>query len=604
MASNHGSRSTPTRPSRGATTSRFTLGTRETPRRTRQSLPARCWWARAAPRRRSPRRRGRGPRTLDLSAAATCRGGTPAEYRFLARAPGATTFKEVRPYALDPDVVYTSAGPGRHEFQVQVRAAGNASDVEASAKATAALGPTCSSAALSARNTGYGFIDAEAVAACSDGATPEFKFFVRPPGATTFGEAGPWSTSPFLDQSTYSASPGRWELKVLVRATGNASDYEATATAAATTDYTCGTATLTATSQPGSPWVELQATAGCSLYTYPEFRFMARPPGATAWTEVQGYGPSAGLGYLTGSAGRYGFRVYVRSTGSHRRLRRLRRRHRARRRDLHVGLAGRVRAGPDAVRLTGAAACTVGPGATPEYRFLARMPGASVFSEVRAYGGDPVIDVPVGVAGRYEFQLQARVSGNPSDYEATARASTLVGATCGSVDPRRLVRRGAVVRPAGCGCGLHRRRVSGVPVPLSPARLRDVRRARRVRAGREARPPRECDRGRPARLPGAGARQGKRLRLRGDGDDGGGGRADLLRGDARRHGVAQTLRVACRERRAASRPAYPEYRYLVRRPGETEFTELRGWNWDPRLGTSADAGARQLRVPGAGARGG
>jgi hypothetical protein len=368
-----------------------------------------------------------GASVVDLAAAATCR-GAPAEYRFLVRKPGATAFSEARPYALDPKLALEWTGAGRYELQVQVRAAGNRSEVEASASVQSLLGKVCASASLTVRDFA-GWLELDSLAACSAGATPEYRFLVRAPGSTTYEEAAPWGPSPHLPFPP--RANGRHDFRVLVRAAGNASDSEASAAASASAGSSCGPVTLSATWDRGSA-VQLMATSSCTMYAYPEYQYLVRPPGSATWQELQPYTGAFGTGYWLppGASGKYEFRVQARAVGN------VGDYDAADEAAVFVGAScpvATISTSPtasNAVRVSADAVCT---GGSPEYRFLVRPPGAATFVEARPYSPDPLLDFVAGaVAGRFEFQVQVRAGGNRSDAEGTASIPTLIGPACTS----------------------------------------------------------------------------------------------------------------------------------------------------------------------------
>ena len=70
---------------------------------------------------------------VSLSASATCAAGAAPEYRFLAKAPGDASYRELRPYGAGATFAWDTAGlaAGRWDVLVYARAAGHGSLYEA-----------------------------------------------------------------------------------------------------------------------------------------------------------------------------------------------------------------------------------------------------------------------------------------------------------------------------------------------------------------------------------------------------------------------------------------------------------------------------------------
>ena len=170
------------------------------------------------------------PGGVQLAAGALCTMDRTAEYRFLARRPGDVGFGEVRPWGAEPNLLYFPYpwSPGRYEFQVQVRAAGNASDAEAAASAASLLGPVCGGAGIVARVDGYS-VSLFANASCTYTGQPEYRFQVKRPGEAAFVDFRPYALDSFAFYLPNQLPRGRYEFQVLVRMAGNASAWEAAA---------------------------------------------------------------------------------------------------------------------------------------------------------------------------------------------------------------------------------------------------------------------------------------------------------------------------------------------------------------------------------------
>ena len=409
---------------------------------------------------------------VQLAGSATCAGASP-EYRFFVRRPGETAFAEARPYSTDPRAPFFlyQLVPGRYEFKVWVRAVGNASDWEAAAAASVFVGPTCTSASLRAAFDGYGMVDLSAGASCTFGRQPQFRFMVRRPGASAFTEVRPYDgSSRFQYWIPSPVAPGRYEFQVQVRAYGNSSDYEASASASAFAGATCSSALLAAALVPPggapTPPVALTASALCGVAT-PEYRFLVRRPGEGSFSQLGGWGTSPTAAVSPGPAGlfgKYDFQVQVRAKGN------LSDYEATASAVLFVGascssasLDARVDSGSGLVNLAADSTCR--SDATAEYRFLQRRPGEAAFAELRPWGPDPramVVPQPFE-PGRWEFQVQVRAAGNVSAFEASATSSTLLGQGCAGASL-------SVMDAGGEGCASSRPRAACGRLPSTGSR--------------------------------------------------------------------------------------------------------------------------------------
>lgn len=167
---------------------------------------------------------------------------------------------------------------------------------------------------LSATPDGGPWLNLFAAAACQYWGYPEYRFLVRQPGSASFVELRPYASDP----SFHFLAPesGRYELQVQARAKENASDWEAQATIGSLVGATCRTAVLTSVSAPPT-FVHLIAGSSC-LGAVAEYRFMYRPVGAAAFTELRPYGGASELDWNTAALpfGKYEVVVQTRVAGN------------------------------------------------------------------------------------------------------------------------------------------------------------------------------------------------------------------------------------------------------------------------------------------------
>ena len=153
-------------------------------------------------------------------------------------------------------------------------------------------------------------------AGASKCSTPEFKFFLQPPGGSWTAQTGfggatwAWNTTGLAD--------GVYGVGVWARQTGSSASYEAYWLGTYTLSVvTCTAATVsTATSSPQPPGASVTFTATATRCPGAQFRFWLQPHGG-AWTMQQDYGANSWTwNTATSAAGTYEVGVWARQPGS------------------------------------------------------------------------------------------------------------------------------------------------------------------------------------------------------------------------------------------------------------------------------------------------
>ncbi len=146
--------------------------------------------------------------------------------------------------------------------------------------------------------------------------TPEYKFFLQPPGGSWTAQTGfggatwPWNTTNLPD--------GVYGVGVWVRQTGSPASYEAYWLGTYTLSVqTCTAATVsTATASPASPGTSVTFNAAATRCPGAQFQFWLQPHGGS-WTVQRTYGVNTWTWNTTGlPAGTYEIGVWVRQAGS------------------------------------------------------------------------------------------------------------------------------------------------------------------------------------------------------------------------------------------------------------------------------------------------
>lgn len=160
----------------------------------------------------------------------------------------------------------------------------------------------------------------DAGASCDVGQQPEFRVRYRLKGNKTWHPLGPWG-GPSVNWNTAAFATGLYELRVETRADSTSPGVEN----AAQLDYGvgpfCTDATLqalTATPQPIGDIANYHATATCPASTTPEFQYLVRRPGESAYTVEQNWSSNADFAWdTTGEpAGVHRVQVRVRAVGN------------------------------------------------------------------------------------------------------------------------------------------------------------------------------------------------------------------------------------------------------------------------------------------------
>lgn len=277
-----------------------------------------------------------------------------------------------------------------------------------------------------------------ASASCEVGDTPEYKFWVLPPGGswTVWQD---WSTTDFFDSDTTGLATGSYNVQVWIRAQGSPSTYETWKSRPFTlANVTKCSSVSSATSPSGQTTigatVGITSSASCGAST-PEYKVWHLAPGGS-WAVAADWTTSPMYNWATtgAPAGTHNFQVWARALGSPADY------------DTYTSFyyslatacnsvsnafspAGSTLPG-NPVSITANASC----GGTANYAFWMKAPGGA-WSEVQPMGASNVYnwDTTAAAPGVYSFQTWVRNQGSPYAYEAYGSSTyTLLtgGAAC------------------------------------------------------------------------------------------------------------------------------------------------------------------------------
>jgi hypothetical protein len=414
-----------------------------------QSASAICSSASLAP---SPATAGPGA-TVTWTATAGCDAGDTPEYDFWMQPPGGS-WSQVQAYGPSATYTWDTTGlaTGVYDFEVGIRAQGSSSSFESYYGYNFVLDGTaaCTGGALSFSPVSPAavgtLVTVAGSAAC--GGTPEYEFYMQPPGGS-WSQVQAYGPSSTFAWDTTGLAAGTYDFEVGVRNQGSGASFEtykdvtftlgssssSSSSSSSTSSSSSGTfvspcangalETFPVGSAPVGKLVILDASATCGGTA--EYEYYMQALGG-AWTLVQPYGKSSIFDWdTTGlSGGTYGFQVGVRNQGSTASY------------ETYAGTnytltssAACTSAGlvftplgtapiGATVTVTGSATC----GSAGEYEFLMQPPGGS-WTTVQAYGPSTTYAWnTTGLAvGAYEFEVRARSQGSTATYESYIDAS-------------------------------------------------------------------------------------------------------------------------------------------------------------------------------------
>ena len=358
---------------------------------------------------------------VTLTGSASC--PRTAEYRFWARAPGGS-WSLVRDYSTTNTFGWHTATPGGSwSLEVDVRDVGAATAYETVGSLTYVVIAPCDVPSLST-DVGSPQVVGSVVtftASATGCPTPNFRFWVRPPGGS-WSVQQDYSASTTFKWSTAGLAIGTYGFEVDARNQGSVVSYDAARGAYfALTSPPCAAATLAAnpaTQNGTGTAVTLTGTAtGCPA---PEFRFWVRPPGG-GWYIARDYASSPTYAWPGGQVpGPYTFEVDVRVLGASVSYDAVK--------NLSYTLVACTGAGLSAdhtspqpagtaIVLTGSASCA----GTPQYRFWLQKPGGP-WAVVQDYGSSPTFSWNTTglAAGTYRLEVDVRDQGTTVTYETVA----------------------------------------------------------------------------------------------------------------------------------------------------------------------------------------
>jgi hypothetical protein len=347
-------------------------------------------------------------------------------YRFWVQPPGGM-WTIVQNYSTNNKYVWAPPATdraGSYGVEVDFRDASESVSYDTHVNIAYVLG--CTGAGLSANPTSPSYpgtsgttVVLTATSSCPG--TPEYKFWMLPPGGT-------WTVlRDYAPSNTYnwlvSGKPaGNYQLEADVRDQGSMDTWEAHANISYTLQVPpCTTAGLTAAPpSPGATGATITLTATSSGCITPVYRFWVLPPGGT-WTIVQNYSTANQFVWKspsTGKMGLYNLEVDARDIDETTTYDVVK--------NIPYQLNGCTVAGLTAtppntavhgtgVLLTASSTC---PG-TPEFRFWVKVPGGN-WTIVRDYAAGNTFTYTPATAGSYSFEVDVRDQGSTEVYEKVA----------------------------------------------------------------------------------------------------------------------------------------------------------------------------------------
>jgi alpha-tubulin suppressor-like RCC1 family protein len=265
--------------------------------------------------------------TVTLTAqGGSCASGETPEYRFVFKRDGTSdAYTSIRGYGTSPSVAWNTTGlpSGKYQVVVYTRSVGSTAAYQHIAYYSHLIRNVCTSGALTASPPGPQaagvLVTLTGTGSCTGSASPEFHYYYRRSGQTSYTEIAPYSSSPVV-WNTSALEGGTYSLVVYTRAVGNASTYEAMSYGTYQIGSACSSVVLSASpaapQQPGTP-VLLTGSANCGGQPA-EYRFFYRAAFDTGYHEIQAYGanPTATWSTTGLGGGAYTLLVQARVAGN------------------------------------------------------------------------------------------------------------------------------------------------------------------------------------------------------------------------------------------------------------------------------------------------
>lgn len=367
---------------------------------------------------------------VTFNATAFC-AGTP-EYRFWTEPPGGG-WSVAQAYSTSASVIWDTTGKplGTYHAEVDARNLGSSVSYDTTAQIPFRLA-LCVTPTLTPDHASPQLLGTQVTftAAVTCQGTPEYRFWVQPPGGA-WSIAQDYGGSPTFSWNTSGLALGNYNVEVDVRTQGTTVSYESDLpmTYSLTSCINPALAMDKTSPQPTGTLVNLTASASCAGTN--AYRFWVRPPGGS-WTIARDYGSAATFAWNAGDpGGDYGLEVDVKSaTAPNASM-------------VHANAdftltsctAATLAVGPGSpqvpgtpVTLTGGATCD----GVAQYTFLTRAPGGP-WTVVQAYGPTNTFTwnttgLPTGT---YGLEVEARNPGATSSYETAMDVDyTLAAQAC------------------------------------------------------------------------------------------------------------------------------------------------------------------------------
>jgi hypothetical protein len=354
-----------------------------------------------------------------------------AQYRFFVRAPESTAYQEIRSWGESTlSWTNTTGQSGRFTFLVYTRDSRNGSAYESYKTTTLLLGDVCQKVdSFTATAGAGGTVQLSAAASCTNpDASVQYKFFVLPPGSSSYTEIRTWGESS-LSWTNNTGTAGRFTFLVYVRDSRNSSPYEAHKTAAVLAGEVCAQVdSFTVTPSAGGLFALSAQASGTDPGSTMQYKFFVLTPGSSAYQEIRSWGEgSTSWTSTTGQSGRFTFLVYARDSRNGSAYEAYK---------TASTLVGDVcnsvtsftaTAGAGAlVELSAEASCS-DPLAPVQYRFFVQPPGSSAYTEIRTWGEGTLSWTNNTLkTGSFIFLVYARDGRNLSAYEAYKTSTALL----------------------------------------------------------------------------------------------------------------------------------------------------------------------------------
>jgi hypothetical protein len=248
-----------------------------------------------------------------------CGAGETPEYRFSYKIDGGpTAYTEFRGWSTDPQATFdnTVLPSGKYTIAVDARNIGSKRARDSMKSVMLFSGNVCPTVTLATSPATPSLPGAQVLltgsATCTEGAA-QYRFAIRPPGATSYSELRGWGTHS-MTWDTTGLAQGSYALQVFSRGNGNASTLEGMRSVSYMLADKCASVTASTVQpspQPAGTPVTILGNATCTGGSTAELQYRYRLKGTSPWLMIEPWAPAAAAVWDTTALAPGLYQIYV-----------------------------------------------------------------------------------------------------------------------------------------------------------------------------------------------------------------------------------------------------------------------------------------------------